>query len=497
MADILSIAGQPLEDLGAVTNNAYQRVLNSFNAMNHWLNERQELAQQCRGAVWNSDGDEYFEELTACLDRLIKLYPKHIGNNLYGFISSTFLFWGLKFDVYHRYQEGHCPQHDTLMRYRQIFSLPNSWYRQNFSEGDIEWQTPECIPATLNVPFDFKDVDGYVDKFISYVKAAIPSATQAELYEAFSRLIIAWTKVAVQSCNGLLEVLIDDIYQDLKQRSNYHPNMLLKAITYFRQNGLRSDNGFDIVLMTLGNISIISPGSFAFAVENPDFENLDSWPEHIPMFRESIKISDIEKLAKEVAQQFQQSGLPSDYKEKTAWKLDITLPYSMPCDTMEQQWIDSFYLCEDGKIIIHNATRTLPMDFGDWAYVDFLGLVENLQWAESFKWERDCGGGEWAYPVAESFISASEAARKIVDALNSLKADIAVRKEAEDRRKAEDAKRKADEQRRQQEIQRKQQEEQRKKEAQSQQWAAQGLCRYCGGKIGVFGRKCKSCGMQN
>jgi hypothetical protein len=38
--------------------------------------------------------------------------------------------------------------------------------------------------------------------------------------------------------------------------------------------------------------------------------------------------------------------------------------------------------------------------------------------------------------------------------------------------------------------------EQAKHDAQSQQWLAQGLCRYCGGAKGVFG-KCKACGKKN
>jgi hypothetical protein len=40
-------------------------------------------------------------------------------------------------------------------------------------------------------------------------------------------------------------------------------------------------------------------------------------------------------------------------------------------------------------------------------------------------------------------------------------------------------------------------EQKQKKEAQSQQWASQGLCRHCGGKLAMFGRKCKSCDKQN
>jgi len=32
---------------------------------------------------------------------------------------------------------------------------------------------------------------------------------------------------------------------------------------------------------------------------------------------------------------------------------------------------------------------------------------------------------------------------------------------------------------------------------QQNKWASEGLCRYCGGKLGIFGRKCKSCGKAN
>ena len=35
---------------------------------------------------------------------------------------------------------------------------------------------------------------------------------------------------------------------------------------------------------------------------------------------------------------------------------------------------------------------------------------------------------------------------------------------------------------------------QQTRERQSQEWAAAGLCCYCGGKLSTFGRKCKSCG---
>ena len=36
-----------------------------------------------------------------------------------------------------------------------------------------------------------------------------------------------------------------------------------------------------------------------------------------------------------------------------------------------------------------------------------------------------------------------------------------------------------------------------KEQNQSDQWAEQGLCEYCGGKLNLFGSKCKSCGKQN
>jgi len=38
---------------------------------------------------------------------------------------------------------------------------------------------------------------------------------------------------------------------------------------------------------------------------------------------------------------------------------------------------------------------------------------------------------------------------------------------------------------------------QQKAAEQQRIWQSQGLCRYCGGKLGVFGNKCKSCGRQN
>ena len=40
-------------------------------------------------------------------------------------------------------------------------------------------------------------------------------------------------------------------------------------------------------------------------------------------------------------------------------------------------------------------------------------------------------------------------------------------------------------------------EEQQRHLEQQNRWQAQGLCRYCGGKLSMFGHKCKSCGKQN
>jgi len=52
-------------------------------------------------------------------------------------------------------------------------------------------------------------------------------------------------------------------------------------------------------------------------------------------------------------------------------------------------------------------------------------------------------------------------------------------------------------QRREEEEQRRKEEEQRREE-QQRKWASEGLCRYCGGKLGgVFTKKCKSCGKEN
>jgi len=72
--------------------------------------------------------------------------------------------------------------------------------------------------------------------------------------------------------------------------------------------------------------------------------------------------------------------------------------------------------------------------------------------------------------------------------------------------KAEQEKKKAEQEKAEQEAieaeaERKAKAEQEAKEAeqrQRQQWMAQGLCKYCGGKLGgVFTKKCKSCGREN
>ena len=40
--------------------------------------------------------------------------------------------------------------------------------------------------------------------------------------------------------------------------------------------------------------------------------------------------------------------------------------------------------------------------------------------------------------------------------------------------------------------------EQQRREEQSKRWQEQGLCKYCGGKLGgVFSKKCKACGKEN
>jgi len=61
------------------------------------------------------------------------------------------------------------------------------------------------------------------------------------------------------------------------------------------------------------------------------------------------------------------------------------------------------------------------------------------------------------------------------------------------RKQEQEAKRRQEEE---QQRHRKEQEEQRRIE-QSKQWKEQGLCQYCGGKLSLLGRKCKSCGKEN
>ena len=40
--------------------------------------------------------------------------------------------------------------------------------------------------------------------------------------------------------------------------------------------------------------------------------------------------------------------------------------------------------------------------------------------------------------------------------------------------------------------------EQQRREQQSKRWQEQGLCKYCGGKLGgLFSKKCKDCGREN
>ena len=75
------------------------------------------------------------------------------------------------------------------------------------------------------------------------------------------------------------------------------------------------------------------------------------------------------------------------------------------------------------------------------------------------------------------------------------------------RRQSEDEIKRLEEVKRQEETNRRKDAEEKRKaaeleltvrqERQSQQWASQGLCRHCGGKLSIFSRKCKSCGRQN
>jgi len=74
-----------------------------------------------------------------------------------------------------------------------------------------------------------------------------------------------------------------------------------------------------------------------------------------------------------------------------------------------------------------------------------------------------------------------------------------IEKAEQEKKKAEQEK--AEQEAREAEAARKAKAEQEAKEAeqrQRQQWMAQGLCKYCGGKLGgVFTKKCKSCGREN
>ena len=268
------------------------------------------------------------------------------------------------------------------------------------------------------------------------MKEALLSANQKDIYDAYSRILISWIKSVAQKYNGILEVLIDDIYDDIKMRDDCHPNMLLKIITYFQHNGYRERDGFNMLKIILSHMEgSILPSELVYAIGSTSHI-----PSHIPLDRNCNRISMVQALADEVAQLLCQSGVPSDYTNKKAWKLNLQLPYAMPYDTMKEEWIESFYLSEDGKIIISSTVSPLlPIDFGSWVELDFVGLTEHLQWSSSFKWEKDSGEGEWAYPIADSFISASEAAGKIMSALNTLKDGIEKRKEAEERRKTDEA----------------------------------------------------------
>jgi tetratricopeptide (TPR) repeat protein len=66
-------------------------------------------------------------------------------------------------------------------------------------------------------------------------------------------------------------------------------------------------------------------------------------------------------------------------------------------------------------------------------------------------------------------------------------------------KRQEEKQRKAAELRAKQEVeaQRRAAKEARQREEQARIWESQGLCRYCGGSFGMFGKKCKSCGRHN
>jgi chemotaxis protein histidine kinase CheA len=68
-------------------------------------------------------------------------------------------------------------------------------------------------------------------------------------------------------------------------------------------------------------------------------------------------------------------------------------------------------------------------------------------------------------------------------------------REAAERQQAAEAAKKAKAEQEAKEA--KEAEEKRRKAEQQKQWQAQGLCKYCGGKLALFSKKCKSCGKEN
>jgi hypothetical protein len=74
---------------------------------------------------------------------------------------------------------------------------------------------------------------------------------------------------------------------------------------------------------------------------------------------------------------------------------------------------------------------------------------------------------------------------------------LRLEKEEQQRLENERKRKQVEENNRRLEEEKRKQEKQRKLKEQQEKWASEGLCRYCGGKLGLFGRKCKSCGKEN
>jgi len=68
-------------------------------------------------------------------------------------------------------------------------------------------------------------------------------------------------------------------------------------------------------------------------------------------------------------------------------------------------------------------------------------------------------------------------------------------KEEEKQRKREEEQRRIEEKRQKEQKERERVEAEKRQ--QQQQWKQQGLCQYCGGKLSLIGKKCKSCGKEN